>query len=88
MQLDVEIISAIVGAVAGIVSSAIGHGIMKEKLARVVSDVKDLRDEQKEFVPFAHFEAVVEPLLTKLETVEKDIKELLRVVSRKSAPKD
>ena len=90
MQLDVETVLTIaLGPAAGALSAAIGHGIMREKLARVVQDVKDLRDEQKGLVPFAHFEAVIGPLTRTLQTLETDIKELLRVVSARSgAEKD
>lgn len=54
---------------------------MKEKVARLESDIRDLREGQKEYVPFHHFEAVIEPMRRALDSLQKDIKEILRVVS-------
>lgn len=64
---------------------------MKEKLRRVEVDLHELREEmrekEKEFVTHTHFEAVVEPMRRTLDTVQRDVKEILRAVSapRRSA---
>lgn len=58
---------------------------MREKLRRTEKDVDDLRDQvredQKSFVTHQHLEAVVEPLRRTLDGVQKDVKEILRVVA-------
>lgn len=59
---------------------------MKEKMRRLEKDVDELRREcardQDKFVTHQHLEAVVDPMRRSLETVQKDVKEILRVVSR------
>jgi hypothetical protein len=43
-------------------------------------DRRDLRAEQKSFVTMAHFEAVIHPMRQSLESVQQDVKEILRAV--------
>ena len=66
---------------SAVTASGFAYGIMKEKVGRLETDLKELRVSQKEYVPFHHFEAVIGPMRRTLELVEKDIKEILRVVS-------
>ena len=62
---------------------------MKEKVRRLEQDMEDVRDEakqaQKSFVTFQHFDAVIDPLKRQINDVQKDIKEILRAVSRNAA---
>jgi hypothetical protein len=59
---------------------------MKEKMRRMEKDIDELRKDcerdQEKFVTHQHLNAVVEPMRQSLETVQKDVKEILRVVSR------
>ena len=93
MQLDTESLSAIIGALTGLVTSVattlVGHGIMNEKVRRLEEDVRSHKDDlkaavadQDDFVTYTHFNAVVEPLRRTLENVQKDVKEILVAVSK------
>jgi len=55
---------------------------MREKVRRIEKDVDELRDEQKGYVTYRHFDSVVEPMKRTLELVQRDVKEILRAVSK------
>lgn len=84
MQLDPEA-AAVVGVATSLATAAINYGIMREKIRRVELDIELLRKDQsverEKFVTYQHFDAVVEPLRRALESVQRDIKEILRAVS-------
>jgi hypothetical protein len=61
---------------------------MKEKIRRIERDIDDLNEERKSFVTHEHFEAVIEPIKDTLDTVQRDVKEILRAVSTKGHPKN
>lgn len=58
---------------------------MKEKVRRLEEDLHDMRKDQKAYVTFQHFDAVIEPMRRTLENVQRDIKEILRAVSDRRA---
>lgn len=66
--------------------------MMKEKLSRLEKDFDHLREEcqrdSEKFVTHQHLDAVVEPMRHALEVVQKDVKEILRVVSAPHRSKD
>lgn len=94
MQIDGEV-ATLIGILSSLGSTAIGYGIVREKVRRLEKDVEDqardfkdqvdcvLRD-QKEFVTYGHLDAVVEPIKDTLNVVQKDVKEILRAVSSKT----
>ena len=86
MQIGPEELNAIIGAIAGagtsILSAFVTHGIITEKVRRLEEDLKALKVEQNEFVTYKHLDAVVEPLRKTLDTVQEDVKEILRAVSK------
>lgn len=86
MQLDAELAAAI-GVTSSIVSTGVGYGIMKEKLRRLEKDFEELKQEQKSYVTLPHFDAVITPLNRTLDTVQRDVKEILRAVSTKTVSK-
>jgi truncated hemoglobin YjbI len=53
---------------------------MKEKLRRLEDDIHQVKKEQKEYVTFHHFDAVIDPMRRTLNEVQKDIKEVLREI--------
>lgn len=58
---------------------------MKEKMRRMEKDIDELRKECEKyldrFVTHQHLTAVVGPISRQLEMVQKDVKEILHVVS-------
>ena len=85
MYDDVPAYFALITSIGSSVTAAgFAYGIMREKVHRLTKDVEDLRRQQEQYVPFHHFEAVVEPMKRVLDTVQKDIKEILRAVSAKN----
>lgn len=98
MQIDGEV-ATLIGILSSIGSTAIGYGIVREKVRRLEKDVddqsrefKDVLDrifkDQKDFVTYNHLDAVVEPIKDTLNVVQKDVKEILRAVSAKGFPKN
>lgn len=86
MQLDADT-AAVIGIFSSFASATIGYGIMREKVRRLEQDLHELKDGQKEYVTFHHFDAVIEPIKRTLELVQKDVKEILRAVSTPNRPK-
>lgn len=90
MQIDGEA-AAVIGVGSSIISSvlttAIGHGIMKEKVRRLESDLVDAKEEAKNYVTMTHFDAVIEPMKDLLHMLQKDVKEILRAVSTRQSHK-
>jgi hypothetical protein len=80
MQIDAEF-AAVIGIASSLLTAGIGYGIMSEKVRRVEEDLHELKDGQKDYVTFHHFDAVIEPIKRTLELVQKDVKEILRAVS-------
>jgi tryptophanase len=75
-----------------VLAAGIGHGVMREKVLRLERDISQQRDEherdmdrleveRKDFVTHQHLDAVVEPMKRVLDTLTRDVKEILRVVS-------
>lgn len=86
MQIDGEV-SAWIGITSSIACSllafGVSTGVMKEKVRALEKELDELREEQKHYVTFKHFDAVIEPMKKTLDNVQRDIKEILRVVSEK-----
>ena len=59
---------------------------MSQKIRQVERDIashqNELEKNSSRFVTFTHFEAVVEPVRRSLEIVQKDVKEILKVVKQ------
>jgi hypothetical protein len=74
------------GAYIGIVSSLVtaigGYFVTREKVRRLEDDVHELKDERTKFVTFTHFDAVIQPLRATLDSVQVDIKVLLKMVAK------
>lgn len=56
---------------------------MKEKVRRLEVDLEYAKEEAKQYVTMTHFDAVIAPMKDSLVTLQKDVKEILRAVSRK-----
>lgn len=78
MQIDAEFAAAI-GVASSIISSGIGYGVLKEKVRRLE---RDLEKSEERYVTIAHFNAVVQPIREALDTLQKDVKEILSLVAR------
>lgn len=85
------LISIGVGALSSIASAVLAFGVYREKInqletnlaaaiAESQKDRKELREEQKNFVTYRHLEAVMRPMQELLNSVQQDIRELLRAV--------
>lgn len=61
---------------------------MSEKVRRLEADVEGLRKDQDDFVTYTHFNAVLDPIRRSLDVVQKDVKEILRVVATPHRSKD
>ena len=86
---NVPALFALVSSIGSSITAAgFAYGIMKEKVDRLTQDIRDLREQQKGYVPFDHFRAVIEPMRSALENVQKDIKEILRAVSKNHSAND
>lgn len=88
MQIDAEAAAAI-GIASSVFSSVfaagIAYGIMKTKLNRMELDNLETRSDLKKlhevYVTHQHFNAVMRPISDTLSAVQKDIKDLLKLVS-------
>lgn len=91
MQIDGEA-SALIGLASSIVASAIGYGVMREKVSRTESRQGDLDcriDELEErlnekFVTHQYFNVVLQPIKELLNAVQGDVKEILRLQTEKN----
>lgn len=93
MEIPIEALAAGAGFLGSLVVIGITYGKLTEKveslrefaLAAVVesrTDRKELRDEHRNFVTHNHLGAVVSPIQESLQTLESDVKEILKVVSK------
>ena len=91
--MSLETLTAAVSLVTSIAITAIAYGVIREKVSQLEervssaileskADRKDIRDEQKGFVTYNHLDAVIEPIRNTLDTVQLDVKEILRMVSK------
>lgn len=89
--MDDWIPTVILTGASSVFTGGVMYGMFKTKLADIEGrldkailesrdDRKDLREEQKNFVTINHFEAVIYPLRRAIETVEMDVKEILKAV--------
>lgn len=89
----IEALAAAGSLIISIVVTGIAYGTNREKVAQLESrfedaleeskiDRRELRDEQKNFVTYNHLDAVIKPIQDTLNTVQQDVKEILRAVSR------
>lgn len=94
MELPIEALAAGGSLIVSIVVTGIAYGVVREKVAQLEervataiqeskTDRKDIREEQKGFVTYNHLDAVVEPLQSAINTIEADVKEILRAVSKR-----
>lgn len=74
------ILSILCGVLSAALTTAIGWGVMKEKIRRIEADIAFIHEDRKTYVTHEHFEAVVQPIKSTLDVVQKDVKEILRVV--------
>lgn len=84
MQIDSEttsVLSALVGIGSSIIGYAVSQGINKEKIANLEKQMELMREQQEKLVPYTYLNAVLEPLKDSLEDVQKDVKEILHVIS-------
>lgn len=77
--MEIDWVAAIIGAAASLVT----YGVLNEKVRRLEEDVHEMKEERTSFVTFKHFDAVILPLRTTLDSVQVDIKVLLRMLSGK-----
>lgn len=68
-------------------SAYVGYAIVKEKVNRLESDVRELQGANDRahdtFVSYQHFNAVIEPIRKTLDNVQADIKEILGAIREK-----
>lgn len=88
MAVDNEAIAWIAGlssavSVSSIMTAVGSYYVMKEKVHRLEMDVQELKDHEERFVTFTHFDAVILPLRQTLDSVQVDIKLLLKMVGDK-----
>lgn len=92
-SLAIEIAGFGAALISSSIITAVSYGVMKEKvrtLERALElaveeskkDRKDLRDEQKNFVTYSHFETVLQPIRAALSELKSDAKEILRRIPR------
>ena len=79
MSIDPELAAAI-GIASSVLTAATGYGIMSEKVRRLESDLGEMQVQQKEYVTFHHFDAVILPISRSLDVLQRDVKEILREV--------
>lgn len=88
-SLAIEIAGFSAALISSCIVTAVSYGVMKEKVRAIEtrldkaieeskSDRKDLREEQKNFVTFGHFEAVLRPIKEALDELKVDTKDILR----------
>jgi hypothetical protein len=77
------ILSLVVSSIVSVATTAVGFGIMKEKVARAEKETENLRNSLNDYVTHKHFEAVIAPLRRTLDVMQSDIKEVLRALSRR-----
>lgn len=84
MQIDPELLTATLGVATSLIGTCVGYGIMREKMRRMEKDFDELQEEcrkdQDKFVTHQRLNDVVDPLRRTLDIVQKDVKEILRVV--------
>lgn len=81
MQIDSEF-AAVIGVASSVISSGVGYGILKEKVRRLE---RELEKSEERYVTLTHFNDVVEPIRRAIESVQKDVKEILSYVSGRKA---
>lgn len=83
MQFD-AIVAAAIGGLTGVFSAGLAWGLITQKVSALQTGLKEHRDDSERkhqlFVTHAYFEAVTSPILRAIETMEKDIKEILKAV--------
>jgi hypothetical protein len=89
--MTIETWATIASLITSIIFTGISFGILKEKVRMLEKQADELESELKshekedsllheKFVSFQHLETVLGPIEKSLEIVQKDIKEILRVV--------
>lgn len=89
----IEVAGFVTALISSCIVTAVSYGVMKEKVRTLEArldnavlesrvDRKDLREEQKNFVTYAHFETVLQPIRAALSELKTDAKEILRRIPR------
>lgn len=73
--------AAWIGVASSLVTAIGGYFVIKEKVKRLEEDVHELKGDTDKFVTFTHFDAVIMPLRNTLDSVQVDIKVLLKMIS-------
>jgi hypothetical protein len=71
-----------VGVLSSLFAAIGGYFVMREKVNRLENDVSELREGRDKFVTFTHFDAVILPLRNTLDSVQVDIKLLLKMIAK------
>lgn len=82
MSVTPEMIAVALSFLSSLAITFIVVGIQKEKIRRLEKEVDELRTDQKAFVTYTHLSVVIEPMKTSLNSLERDVREILKQVSR------
>lgn len=86
MELDQPAISTITAILSSVFSSGVTYGILKGKVEsmekRLEAHEESDSDMHNKFVTFAHFDAVTGHLQMAVHDIQKDIKEILKLLSQ------
>lgn len=84
MQIDTELIATISAATGSVLTSAIGYGVLRQKVARLEVDIdRHIEDDKlvhKEFVSKALFDAVFLQVKDDLNELKLSMKEILTLI--------
>ena len=98
MQFDADL-AALVGVASSAISYFVGQGVMREKLVRLERDRETDRSETQSslaavhaeceklkdsHVSLVHFDAVIDPMRKSLDTIQRDLRELLMRVKKET----
>jgi hypothetical protein len=78
MQIDAES-AAILGIISSIISTGVGYGMMKEKVARLERDIESDKDN---IVTYRHFDGIIGPIQKSIIDMQNDIKKILIILTR------
>lgn len=83
MQVD-AIATVVISGVSFIFGIGLSWGLMSQKVKSLIEHSKEYRDDQDKknetFVTHNYFDAVTSPLRQAVDTIQKDIKEILKLV--------
>lgn len=86
LHLD-EATSTIISVISAVFASGVTYGVLRIKVDTAEKRLDSLEEvvskHPERYVTFSHFDAIVQPVQKAIVEIQKDIKEILKLLSRK-----